>query len=75
MSKLNLKQETAKFQSLASAEKLKNIKIWVKNLAQHYEYFRDMETYISDHKDELDNEFLDALFQIILNLAKEIERK
>ncbi|MBQ9554134.1 hypothetical protein IJU97_04180 [bacterium] len=71
---VNLKNETESFKSLSLEEKQEKVENWVSELAEHYDYFKDLKVYIDDHKSELDEEFLDAVFQIILNLAKEIEK-
>ena len=71
---LKIKQENEAFKKLSLEEKQEKIETWVSELAEHYDYFKDLKTYINDHKAELDEEFLDAVFQVILNLAKEIEK-
>lgn len=71
---VNLKNKTESFKSLSLEEKQEKVENWVSELAEHYDYFKDLKVYIDDHKSELDEEFLDAVFQIILNLAKEIEK-
>lgn len=71
---LNIKKESVNFTKLAKKEKLVKIKKWVATLAEQYDYFRDLQSYITANSTELDEDFLDAMFQIILNLAKEIEK-
>jgi hypothetical protein len=43
-------------------------------LAEYYDYFDDLKLYIKNHKSELNEQFFDAVFQIIVNLAKEIQK-
>ena len=73
-SKISLKKETEEFKKLNLVEKQQKIEKWVSELAEHYDYFSDLKIYIDDHKSDLDDEFLDAVFQIIINLVKEIEK-
>lgn len=71
---LNIKKETANFKQLNPEEKLKKVKKWVSELSKHYKFFRDLEEHITPHKEEINEEFLDATFQIILHLAKKVEK-
>lgn len=70
---IDLEKEAWAFNKLSTEQKQEKIGQWVHSLAEHYDYFRDLEIYINDHKTELDDDFLNATFQIVLNLAKEIE--
>lgn len=67
-------EEIQRFNSSKLEWKEKIVKDWVYRLSEHYDYFNDLKTYIDNHESELDEEFLDAVFQIIINLAKEIEK-
>lgn len=69
-----MKKEAATFSRLSHDEKLECVQKWLGELAYHYDYFRDLDTYVHTHKALLDDVFLDAMFQIILNLAKEVEK-
>lgn len=71
---LNLKQEAANFKKLSYEEKLGKVEKWVSELSKHYKFFRDLEEHITPHKEEINEEFLDATFQIILHLAKKVEK-
>lgn len=68
------KKETEMFNKLSLEEKKQKIEKWVSELAIHYDYFSDLKIYIDDHRSELDEQFLDAVFQIIINLANEVEK-
>lgn len=68
------KKETDAFNKLSLEGKKQEIEKWISKLAGHYDYFSDLKKYIDNHKSDLDEEFLDAVFQIIVNLAKEIEK-
>jgi hypothetical protein len=68
------KKETDAFKKLSLEGKKQEIEKWISELAEHYDYFGDLKIYISNHESELDEEFLDAVFQIIINLAEEIEK-
>lgn len=69
-----LKEEIQKFNSVDLEGKKEMVKNWVSALAVHYDYFNDLKIYIDNHESELDEEFLEAVFQIVVNLAKEIEK-
>jgi hypothetical protein len=71
---LKTKKESEAFKKLSLEGKQEKIENWVSELAEHYDYFKDLKVYINDHKAELDEDFLDAVFQVILNLAKEIDK-
>lgn len=71
---LNLKKEKNAFKNLSLEEKQNKIESRVSELSEHYDYFKDLKAYITDHYNELDEEFLDAVFEVIINLAKEIEK-
>lgn len=71
---LNLKKEAVHFKEISYEEKLEKIKKWVSELSYHYDFFCDLEVYINSHTLELNEEFIDATFQIILHLAKELEK-
>ena len=71
---LNLKKEKDAFKNLSLEEKQNKIESRVSELSEHYDYFKDLKAYIRDHHNELDEEFLDAVFEVIINLAKEIEK-
>ncbi len=70
----SFKEERQKFNSVDLEGKKEMVKNWVSALAVHYDYFNDLKIYIDNHKSELDEEFLDAVFQITINLAQEIEK-
>ena len=71
---LDVKKEAATFSRLSHDEKLERVQKWLGELAYHYDYFRDLDAYVYTHKASLDDTFLEAMFQIILNLAKEVEK-
>lgn len=71
---LNLKQEAANFKKLSYEEKLGKVEKWVSELSYHYDFFRDLEVDMKSHTSELNEEFIDATFQIILHLAKRLEK-
>ncbi len=71
---LDMKKEAATFSRLSYDEKLERVQKWLGELAYHYDYFRDLDSYVHIHKASLDDAFLEAMFQIILNLAKEVEK-
>ena len=73
-SEKTFQKETEAFKNLTLKEKWKKIEKWVSELAEHYDYFKDLKIYIDGHKSELDEEFFDAVFQIVINLAREIEK-
>ena len=68
------KKETDAFNKLSLEEKKQEIEKWISELAEHYDYFGDLKIYIKNHKSDLNEEFLDAVFQITINLAEEIEK-
>lgn len=67
-------EEIQRFNSSNLEWKEEIVKNWVDRLSNHYDYFYDLKIYIDNHESELDEEFLDAVFQIIINLAKKIEK-
>lgn len=69
-----LDKEIDAFKSLSLEDKKEKILNWVSKLSKYYGYFDDLRVYIEDHKSELDEEFLDAVFQIIINLAEEVDK-
>lgn len=71
---LDVKKEAAMFSRLSHDEKLERVQKWLGELAYHYDYFRDLDAYVHTHKASLDDAFLESMFQIILNLAKEVEK-
>lgn len=71
---LNLKQEALTFKKLNYEEKLEKVEKWVSELSYHYDFFRDLEVDMKTHTSELNEEFIDATFQIILHLAKKLEK-
>jgi hypothetical protein len=73
-SEKTLKREIMVYKKLSFEEKLKKVESWVSELSEYYDYFKDLKIYIDGHKPDLDEEFLDAVFQIVINLAKEIEK-
>ena len=73
-SEKTFKKEIESFKKLTLEEKRKRIGTWVSDLSEHYDYFDDLKKYIKNHKSELDEEFFDAVFQIIINLAEEIQK-
>jgi len=73
-SEKTFKKEIESFKKLTLEEKRKRIGTWVSDLSEHYDYFDDLKKYIKSHKSELDEEFFDAVFQIIINLAEEIQK-
>jgi len=73
-SEKTFKDEMGAFKKLTLEEKWKKIEAWVSDLSEHYDYFDDLKKYIKNHKSELDEEFFDAVFQIIINLAEEIQK-
>lgn len=73
-SEKTFKKEIKTFKKLNLEEKKQKIENWISKLAEHYDYFGDLKIYINKHESELDEEFLDAVFQIIINLAEEIQK-
>lgn len=67
-------EEIQRFNSSNLEWKEEIVKNWVDRLSNHYDYFYDLKIYIDNHESELDEEFLEAVFQIVINLAKEIEK-
>ena len=65
---------TIAFKKLSLEQKKQEIEKLVSALAEYYDYFKDLKNYINDHKSELDDEFLDVVYQIIINLQKEIKK-
>jgi len=68
------KKEIVAYKKLTLEEKWKQIEKWISELAEYYDYFDDLKLYIKNHKSELNEQFFDAVFQIIVNLAKEIQK-
>lgn len=71
---LKVKSQIETFRALSQTQQIELLERHLADLAYHYDYFRDLEVYVKTHKEELSWDFLNATYQIILNLAKAVEK-
>ena len=67
-------KKLTQFKALPYKEKFSLIKSIFAELAKHYDYFKDLHTYMLDHKEAIGEEFLDTSYSIALKLHKKLKK-
>jgi hypothetical protein len=62
------------FTALPYSEKIELVKVIFAELGQHYDYFKDLHTYMIEHETDINEEFLLTSYDLVFKFHQKLEK-